>query len=65
MKVLVYAVVNQEKVFLGIFESTETIYEDVEAKLSELGFSEWTSTTPIYMLGSQHQTYRLLWEDKK
>lgn len=65
MKILVYAVVNNEKVFLGIFESPETIYEDVEAKLADLGFSKWTTTNPIYMVGNQQQLYRLLWEDGK
>lgn len=65
MKMFVYVVVNHEKVFLGVFEDPETIYEDVETKLSNLGFSQWTETYPIYMMGAQKEPYRLLWEDKK
>lgn len=61
----VYVVVNHEKVFLGVFEAPETIYEDVEAKLSSLGFPQWTEKYPIYMVGTQREPYRLLWEDEK
>ena len=64
MKIFVYAVVNNEKVFLGVFEDTETIYEDVEVKLENLGFESWVHKHPIYMMGAQKEPYRLLWEDK-
>ncbi|EOI57296.1 hypothetical protein [Enterococcus gilvus] len=65
MKMFVYVVVNHEKVFLGVFEDPETIYEDVEVKLSNLGFSQWAEKYPIYMMGAQKEPYRLLWEDEK
>lgn len=65
MKMFVYAVVNHEKVFLGVFENPETIYEDVEDKLESLGFESWAHKHPIYMMGDQRESYRLLWEDEK
>ncbi|OJG39347.1 hypothetical protein RV02_GL002835 [Enterococcus gilvus] len=48
-----------------MFEDPETIYEDVEVKLSNLGFSQWAEKYPIYMMGAQKEPYRLLWEDEK
>ncbi|MGM0214923.1 hypothetical protein [Enterococcus sp. AZ109] len=63
MKAFVYIVVNHEKVFIGLFESLETIYEDVEARLTELGSPTWVDKYPVYMVGAQKEPYRLLWKD--
>ncbi|MEO1768311.1 hypothetical protein [Candidatus Enterococcus ferrettii] len=65
MKAFVYVVVKHEKVFIGLFESLETIYEDVESRLSELGHTDWADKYPIYMVGAQKEPYRLLWKDDK
>lgn len=64
MKAFVYAVVNHEKVFIGLFENLETIYEEVESRLADLGNPEWTEQYPFYMVGSQREPYRLLWKDE-
>lgn len=64
MKAIAYAKINNEKVMIGVFDSIETVYEDVESRLSEIGHPEWTEEYPVYLKGN-NEPYRLIWAEKQ
>lgn len=65
MNTFVFAKINNERVFVGTFSSIETIYDEVESKLIELGHDDWIGAHPIYMMGTKSEPYRMLWAKKE
>jgi len=64
-EVIVYAKINNEKVLIGTFESTENIYEEVEEKLDYLNLSYLMDQQNRIYVRTRFDDYRMIWGEQK
>lgn len=64
-EVIVYAKINNEKVLIGTFESTENIYEEVEEKLDYLNLSHLMDQQNRIYVRTRFDDYRMIWGRSK
>ena len=64
-EVMVYAKINNEKVLIGTFESTENIYEEVEEKLDYLNLSHLMDQQYRIYVRTRFDDYRMVWGEQK
>ncbi|OTN77109.1 hypothetical protein A5886_002189 [Enterococcus sp. 8G7_MSG3316] len=63
-EVIVYAKVNNEKALIGTFESTENIYDEVEARLDSLNLSYMMERRYYIYVRTSFDDYRMIWGEK-
>lgn len=64
-EVIVYAKINNEKVLIGTFESTENIYEEVEEKLDYLNISHLMDQQYHIYVRTRFDDDRMIWGEQK
>ncbi|AUJ86871.1 hypothetical protein [Enterococcus sp. CR-Ec1] len=64
-EVFVYGKINNEKVLIGTFESTENIYEEVEEKLDYLNLSHLMDQQNRIYVRTRFDDYRMIWGEKE
>lgn len=64
MEIIAYAKDGGERVLIGTFDSIETIHDEVEIKLEDLGLGHWINSQslkrPIYIIFGTEE-YKLIW----
>ncbi len=63
-EVIVYAKIDNEKVLIGTFESTENIYEEVEGKLDYLNLSHLMDQPNRIYVRTRYDDFRMIWGEK-
>lgn len=61
---IVYAKINNEKVLIGTFESTENIYGEVEEKLDYLNLSHLMNQQHRVYVRTKYDDYRMIWGEQ-
>lgn len=64
-EVIVYAKIDNEKVLIGTFESTENIYEEVEGKLDYLNLSQLMDQPNRIYVRTRYDDFRMIWGEQK
>lgn len=64
-EIIVYSKVENEKVLIGTFESTENIYEEVEERLVSLNLTHLMSKKNRIYISMGFNEYRMIWGEQK